>query len=101
MAQLLLLAQHALLVFRDFLLIVRDVIPIDLTSALVHRVLVEALHLLRWVVDDFAHHDLRLVFVPIVERGDQFLPVNAVVGGELGAIRRRHDGFEPDVVFCG
>ena len=99
MAQLLFLAQHAFLVLCDFLLISRDIIPIDLTCALVHRVLVEALHLLRWIVHDLAHHNLRLVFVSIVERSNQFLTVDPVVGGELGTIRSGHDSLEPDVVL--
>ena len=99
MAQLLFLAQHAFLVLCDFLLISRDIIPIDLACALVHRVLVEALHLLRWIVHDLAHHNLRLVFVSIVERSNQFLTVDPVVGGELGTIRSGHDSLEPDVVL--
>lgn len=77
MAQVLLLIQHALLVLGNLLLVVGNVVPVDLAGSLVHRVLVQSLHLLFGVVDYLADHDLGLVQISVVERHSQVLPVNA------------------------
>ena len=67
MAQLLFLPEHAFFILCNLLLVARDVIPIDLTCAFVHRVFIQALNLLAGVIDYLADHDFRLIFVPIVE----------------------------------
>ena len=80
-AQLLFLTKHTLFILSNLLLITRDVIPVDLTRALVHRVLIQALHLLTGIIDYFAHHNSRLIFVPIVVRSCQILrPLDRVRG---------------------
>ena len=73
MTKLLLLTKHSLFILRNLLLIARDVIPVDLTRALVHRVLIQALHSLAGIVDYLAHHDSGLIQVPIMIRNSQIL----------------------------
>ena len=79
-SQLLFLPKHAFFILRNLLLIARDVIPIYLTRALVHRVLIQALCLLARDVIYLAHHDFRLIFVPVVERSCQILAVDRRAG---------------------
>ena len=73
MTQLLFLTKHTLFILSNLLLVARDVIPVDLTCALVHRVFIQALHLLAGIVDNLAHHDSGLIFVPIVVGSRQIL----------------------------
>ena len=88
MTQLLFLTKHTLFILSNLLLITRDVIPVDLTRALVHRVLIQALHLLTGIIDYLAHHDSGLIFVPIVVRSCQILRPLDRVRGHLNSTGR-------------
>ena len=76
-AELLLGREHSLLVLGNLRLVARDVVPVDLAGALVHRRLVQAKLMLLSGRNRDSHH-LRAAQVPVVVVCDE-----AVLGGAM------------------
>ena len=76
-AELLLRREHSLLVLGNLRLVARDVVPVDLAGALVHRCLVQAKLMLLSERNLDPHH-LRAAQVPVVVVCDEAVFVGAV-----------------------
>ena len=101
-AELLLRREHSLLVLSDLRLVARDVVPVDLAGALVHRRLVQAKLMLLSERNLHSHH-LRAAQVPVVVVGDEAVLVGAVgrgvvLVGRLATQAGRR--LKPDIVLC-
>ena len=101
-----LLTKHSLLVFGNLGLITRDLVPVDLTSASVHRCFVEALMVLSLGRYELAK-DLGVILVPVVELGNitilrtlgRIMLRHTRLEQVLPLLGNRHNTLEPDVVF--